>query len=222
MLIIWLDLLYCSERLFLPHLPSGLYKSASGDGILFDPRLLGVTMLIDNYELKIEVADHSDQVFEYEAIAHLEVDISEVLPYLNAELKSGTYFSDGPAFSWRKDNHKVGFWSTRIAADHLETREQASQIIEELVAMVNSVWDRRHTMEPDTATHEKRQPIELFKLLPKTNCKLCGDNSCYNFAIKLASGLVELNQCAPICEEEQYADSLSVIESLLANKRPLL
>lgn len=179
-------------------------------------------MLIEKYDLKIEVADHSDQIFEYEAIAHLDVDISDALPYLNSELKSGTYFSDGPAFSWRQGSHKIGFWPNRIAADHLESREQAGQIIEELVRLVNEIWERRSDILPDTTTHEKRQPLELFKLMPKTNCKVCGENTCYNFAIKLASGLVELEQCAPVLHEEKYCSQRQALESLLATKRPLL
>ncbi len=179
-------------------------------------------MLIESYNLEIEVADHSDQVFEYEAIAHLDVDIGQALPYLNAELKSGTYFTDGPAFSWRKDSHKIGFWARKIAADHLESREQASEIIDELVALVNGIWERRDEIEPDTTTHEKRQPLELFKLMPKTNCKMCGENTCYNFSIKLASGLVELEQCAPIYQEEKYSEQRTALETLLSTKRPLL
>lgn len=179
-------------------------------------------MLIEKYDLKIEVADHSDQIFEYEAIAHLDVDISDALPYLNSELKSGTYFNDGPAFSWRKDNHKIGFWPNKIAADHLESRDQAGEIIEELVGLINEIWERRSDILPDTTTHEKRQPLELFKLMPKTNCKVCGENTCYNFAIKLASGLVELEQCAPVLQEEKYSSQRETLESLLASKRPLL
>lgn len=179
-------------------------------------------MLIESYNLEIEVADHSDQVFEYEAIAQLDVDISDALPYLNAELKSGTYFMDGPAFSWRKGSHKIGFWSRKIAADHLESREEAKVIIQELVDLVNGIWERRSQIQPDTTTHEKRQPLELFKLMPKTNCKICGENTCYNFSIKLASGLVELEKCSPIVEDKKFNEQLSTLQALLATKRPLL
>ena len=179
-------------------------------------------MLIESYNLEIEVADHSAEVFEYEAIAHLSVDIREVLPYLNATLKSGTYYTDGPVFSWRLDDHKVGFWHDRIAADHLETREQAKEIIDRLVKLVNDVWARRSEIEPDTVTHENLQPLELYRLLPGTNCKACGENTCFNFALKLAAGMVELQQCGPIFREAKYSDQLKQLESLIVLKRPLL
>ncbi|MGB9617622.1 MAG: (Fe-S)-binding protein [Desulfomonilaceae bacterium] len=179
-------------------------------------------MLIESYHLQIDVADHSADVFEYEAIAHLPVDIREVLPYLNAVFKNGTYFSDGPVFSWRLDDHKVGFWHDRIAADHLESREQAKEVIDRLVDIVNDVWERRAEIEPDSVTHENLQPLELYRLLPKTNCKACGESSCFNFALKLAAGVIELRQCEPLSAEPGYRDQLAQLERLIALKRPLL
>lgn len=179
-------------------------------------------MLIESYNLEIEVADHSAEVFEYEAIARLPVDIRQVLPYLNATFKSGTYFSDGPVFSWRLDDHKVGFWHDRIAADHLDTREQAKKVIDQLVEIVNDVWERRSEIQPDAVTHENLQPLELYRLLPKTNCKACGENTCFNFALKLAAGMIELQQCGPIFGDVKYGDQAKQLECLIVLKRPLL
>ena len=43
--------------------------------------------------------------------------------------------------------------------------------------------------------------IEIFKLLPKTNCKECGDPTCLAFAMKLAAGKAELSLCPHVSEE---------------------
>jgi ArsR family metal-binding transcriptional regulator len=182
----------------------------------------GSNMLIETYDLEIEVSKHSAEEFEYEAIARLPVDIAPVLPYLNATLKSGFYLPDGPAFSWRKDDHKIGIWPDRIGIDHLETREQASEKMVELVKLINDVWEKRAEIEPDNTMHENLQPLELFRLLPKTNCKECGESSCFNFALKLAAGQTELEKCKPLYAEDQYKDQRTELESLVATKRPLL
>ena len=179
-------------------------------------------MLIESYDLKIEVADHSAEVFEYEAIAYLPVDIREVLPYLNRTLKSGNYYTDGPVFSWRIDDHKVGFWHDRIAADHLDSRDQAKEIIDHLVKMVNDIWEKRSEIEPDDRTHENLQPLELYRLLPKTNCKLCGENTCFNFGLKLAAGMTQLRECGPLFEDTGFRDNLQRLELLISTKRQLL
>ena len=43
--------------------------------------------------------------------------------------------------------------------------------------------------------------IEIFKLLPKTNCKECGVPTCLAFAMNLAAGKAELSACPYLSEE---------------------
>ena len=43
--------------------------------------------------------------------------------------------------------------------------------------------------------------IQIYKFLPKTNCKECGFPTCLAFAMKLAAGKVELTLCPYISEE---------------------
>ncbi|MGB2800536.1 MAG: acetyl-CoA decarbonylase/synthase complex subunit gamma [Dehalococcoidia bacterium] len=43
--------------------------------------------------------------------------------------------------------------------------------------------------------------IAIFKLLPKTNCKECGDPTCLAFAMKLAAGKAELSLCPYVSDE---------------------
>jgi acetyl-CoA decarbonylase/synthase complex subunit gamma len=45
--------------------------------------------------------------------------------------------------------------------------------------------------------------VQIFKLLPKTNCKKCGFPTCLAFAMKLAQGQVELEKCPDISEESK-------------------
>lgn len=43
--------------------------------------------------------------------------------------------------------------------------------------------------------------IQIFKLLPQTNCKECGFPTCLAFAMQLASGKAELDACPYVSEE---------------------
>ena len=43
--------------------------------------------------------------------------------------------------------------------------------------------------------------LQIQKLLPKTNCKECGSNTCLAFAMKLAAKKAELSEC-PYASEE--------------------
>ena len=43
--------------------------------------------------------------------------------------------------------------------------------------------------------------IQIFKLLPQTNCKECGSPTCLAFAMNLASGKAELDSCPYVSDE---------------------
>jgi len=47
--------------------------------------------------------------------------------------------------------------------------------------------------------------IQIFKLLPKTNCKECGVPTCLAFAMNLASGKAELDSCPYVSPEARAA-----------------
>ncbi|TLN17046.1 acetyl-CoA decarbonylase/synthase complex subunit gamma [bacterium] len=60
--------------------------------------------------------------------------------------------------------------------------------------------------------------IQIYKLLPQTNCKDCGDPTCLAFAMKLAAGKAELSQCPHVSSEakdklaEASAPPIRVVE----------
>jgi acetyl-CoA decarbonylase/synthase complex subunit gamma len=43
--------------------------------------------------------------------------------------------------------------------------------------------------------------VQIFKLLPKTNCKKCGFPTCLAFAMKLAQGGVDISACPDVSDE---------------------
>jgi acetyl-CoA decarbonylase/synthase complex subunit gamma len=46
-------------------------------------------------------------------------------------------------------------------------------------------------------------PIDVYKLLPKTNCKECGEENCLAFATKLVNREVTLEKCRPLLAKMQ-------------------
>src|SRR3990170_1956746 len=45
-------------------------------------------------------------------------------------------------------------------------------------------------------------PIDIYKLLPKTNCKECGQENCMAFATKIVNREVTIDQCPPLLKKE--------------------
>jgi len=57
-------------------------------------------------------------------------------------------------------------------------------------------------------------PIEIYKLLPGTSCKECGETNCMAFAAKLVNREATLEECKPLLEEK-YTDNFAELWSLL-------
>jgi acetyl-CoA decarbonylase/synthase complex subunit gamma len=56
--------------------------------------------------------------------------------------------------------------------------------------------------EKKKAGLKELSPIDIYKLLPKTNCKECGQDNCMAFATKIVNREVELDSCKPLLKPE--------------------
>lgn len=59
-------------------------------------------------------------------------------------------------------------------------------------------------------------PIQVYQLLPKTNCGKCGEPNCMAFAVKLVNFEATPEQCPPIIEDPNYRQSLAKLVELLS------
>ncbi len=58
-------------------------------------------------------------------------------------------------------------------------------------------------------------PIDVYTLLPRTNCKECGEANCMAFAAKLVSREISLEDCPPLLKTE-YEEEYKKLQELLA------
>ena len=57
-------------------------------------------------------------------------------------------------------------------------------------------------------------PIAIYKNLPKTNCKECGQDNCMAFATKIVNREIELDSCKPLLKPEN-AKQYAILKDLL-------
>ncbi|MGV8109889.1 acetyl-CoA decarbonylase/synthase complex subunit gamma [Methanospirillum sp.] len=58
-------------------------------------------------------------------------------------------------------------------------------------------------------------PIDVYKLLPRTNCGECGEANCMAFATKVVNGETSIVNCPPLYTQK-YSKELDKLEELLA------
>lgn len=57
-------------------------------------------------------------------------------------------------------------------------------------------------------------PIDIYKLLPKTNCKECGQENCMAFATKIVNREISIDNCPPLRKKENEKNYLKLKEML--------
>jgi ArsR family metal-binding transcriptional regulator len=172
-------------------------------------------MLIERYDLEVYTPPCDPGTERYAARARLTVDISEILPYLNATLRGAIYHPGAQALTWKKPGHNVAIHAYEIATSNIEDREAAEQEIRAVIELVNQTWEHRAQITPDFSTRQRPTPMGIYKLLPNTNCKKCGEPTCYSFALKLAASQNKLADC-PQLLESQFVDKLTTLQEMLA------
>ena len=58
--------------------------------------------------------------------------------------------------------------------------------------------------------------MEIYMLLPKTNCKKCGLPTCMAFAVGLLGREKKLEECTPLFEEKKYEAKLAKLKEIVA------
>ena len=147
-------------------------------------------------------------------IAEISDEIHEVFPYLNAVLKGCIY--NHPAFTLtiKKDGKLFTLHAHHIALAKIEDEKEAEEILGWLKDLINETYEKRDQIEPNYSMTAELKALDIFKLLPGTNCKKCGELTCLAFAVKLVGRDTEIRKCDPLfCEK--YQEKRNVLLEIL-------
>jgi ArsR family metal-binding transcriptional regulator len=155
-------------------------------------------MLLKSYTKEIFNNECMPSAISVQCFAHLNEDVGEALPYLNALLGGHSFIPDPPAVTFKVHGKLITVHSKKIAINTLKDEEEATKIIEWLKREINAAWEKREEIEPSYESEPIPKVFEIFKLLPKTNCRECGQTTCMVFASMAAEGGKGAEDCPPL------------------------
>jgi ArsR family metal-binding transcriptional regulator len=158
-------------------------------------------MLLHGYRKEIFRPECNPRFQSLHCIAHLDENISEVLPYLNTVLGGHQYFREPPALTLKSHGKLITLHPREIAINALRDEEEADRILEWLRGEINETWEKRSEIRPSFETPARPRILEILKLLPKTNCQECGQPTCMVFAAQVAEGGRDPEDCLPLLQE---------------------
>jgi ArsR family metal-binding transcriptional regulator len=158
-------------------------------------------MLLETYRKEIFRPECNPGFESLHCFAHLEQDVGDVLPYLNAELGGFEYVEEPPSVTFRSQGKIITVHPKMIAVNALKDEAEADKILEWLKREINQAWEKRDSIEPSYDSAPRPQVFEILKMLPGTNCKKCGQPTCMVFAAQTAEGGRWAKDCPELAQE---------------------
>lgn len=158
-------------------------------------------MLLKTYKTEIFRPEMNPEFESLHCLAHLDQDISAVLPYLNRVLGGFEYIKDPPALILKSRGRLIALHARKIAINALQDEDEAAKILKWLISEINTTWEKRHKLRPSFKGLPKPNIPEILKWLPKTNCRQCSEPTCLVFATRLAAGVKSPTDCPEVSAE---------------------
>ena len=169
--------------------------------------------IIQNYHVELFEPPCLPGSPRWSSRVEIDADLTELLPYLNGTLKKRFYDPNSHTIVFKMDGHGVAVRPREIRLGNLLDKEEGERVAREVIDFINEIAAKKNTITPDFTRKEPPKAIEIFKLLPKTNCKRCGQPTCMAFAAALTKGETDINEC-PVLYEEKYRENREKIEAL--------
>jgi ArsR family metal-binding transcriptional regulator len=169
-----------------------------------------------DYDLHLEAPACEPGAEYWNATARFKEDISDVFPYLNAQWKNAIYSPAARQLTYQMEDRAVALKPYEITISNLPDRDSATIELEKILGEINRIWMDRENLTPLHTPRKRLVAMEIYQQLPQTNCKLCGQPSCFAFASKVTVGEAELQACTPLFDEDQYAEKRGTLLDMLA------
>ncbi len=170
-------------------------------------------MLLHSYKITRTLPCLADPM-KIRVIAEIPGEIQLIFPYLNATLKGCIYNHAANTLTIRKDQKLITLHAFHITLAKIEDEKEAEEVLKWLKNLINETYDKRDQIEPNYSMAAELKALDIFKLLPGTNCKKCGEPTCLAFAVKLVGRDIEIRKCDPLFSEK-YQEKQKVLLELL-------
>ena len=138
----------------------------------------------------------------------LDTDVSQLFPYINAVAEDAVYYEKPLFIRFMLDGFRCAFHPDSGVAAPFEDDRQALEFMDRLIAFLNDIYLRKDSIEPNYKRYRPISVLDIFRLLPQTNCRECGFATCMAFAAALSKQETAPDQCpgfsSPISENAVY------------------
>ncbi len=141
--------------------------------------------------------------------------IDAVLPLLNAMLPNViSYNPRASALVLRRKPGFITLLASEIFITQVQDADEGLVLLDAIRDLLNQTWERRDEIQPRSDERRTPRPLDVYALLPQTNCRKCGEATCMAFGFALLESRRRVEECVPLSEPAAAVPHATLLELL--------
>jgi ArsR family metal-binding transcriptional regulator len=138
-----------------------------------------------------------------------------VLPPLNAILPNViSYHPFAGIMTLRRRPGIITIYPHQVMITQVADVEEGLALLAAVRDLLNQAWDRRDEIQPRSEGRRIPRPLDVYELLPRTNCRACGEATCMAFAFGLLESRHRPEECPSLASPTSVAQRQALAEML--------
>ena len=125
----------------------------------------------------------------------LDEDLSPLFPYLNAVTHQPRYYEKPVYIRFLLDDRMCAFYPRQGAFAPVGDLADAIAFLPQLLNYIVEVARRSPGIVPSYKKYKPGSALDIYKLLPGSNCRICGFTTCMAFAAALSRQYTSIVKC---------------------------
>jgi ArsR family metal-binding transcriptional regulator len=148
-------------------------------------------------------------------IGETDSAIDGVLPLLNAILPTVvSYHPFTGVMTLRRRPGLITLYPDKVMITQVADVEEGLALLAAMRDLLNRTWTRRDEIQPRHEGRRVPRPLDVYELLPRTNCRACGEATCMAFAFGLLESRYRPEECPSLADPAFVAQRLALTDML--------
>ncbi len=138
-----------------------------------------------------------------------------VIPYLAILPGVIAYNPETLTLTFRRQPGFLTIYPDKVYITQVKEVGAGLEALDALKDAINATWEHRAELTAVTTARRAPRHLDIYTLLPQTNCKQCGELTCLAFAVLLIQQKCSLDECLPLQQDPAFSDRRVTLEAML-------
>jgi len=141
--------------------------------------------------------------------------LDEVIPYLATLPSIIAYNPEQLSLTFRRQPGFLTIQREEVYITQVRDVQEGLELLAALNESINAVWNHRQELVAVMTAKRTPRPLDVWTLLPQTNCKQCGEATCMAFAVNLLQQNRTVDECPLLASDPNLADRRTALDAIL-------